>query len=140
MAHSNAIGSGMSNIFDKSQTFLQQSIEPLVQAHPGLSGIHTLVDGLDAFAARMLLAQSAERSLDVQYYIWHDDMTGRMLFDALRAAADRGVCVRLLLDDNNTVGLDATLAALDAHPNIEVRLFNAFKHRRARWLGYLTEF
>ena len=121
-------------------TFLEQSIGPLVQAHPGLSGIHTLADGLDAFAARMRLAQSAERSLDVQYYIWHDDMTGRMLFDALRAAADRGVRVRLLLDDNNTVGLDPTLAALDVHPNIEVRLFNPFKHRRARWLGYLTEF
>ncbi len=121
-------------------TFLQRAVEPLVQAHPGRSGIHTLDDGLDAFAARMRLAQSAERSLDVQYYIWHGDMTGRMLFDALRAAADRGVRVRLLLDDNNTVGLDETIAALDAHPLIEVRLFNAFTHRRARWLGYLTEF
>ena len=70
-----------------------------------------------------------QRSLDVQYYIWRNDITGVLLFDALRAAAERGVRVRLLLDDNNTSGLDATLALLDAHPNIEVRLFNPFAMR-----------
>jgi putative cardiolipin synthase len=80
----------------------------------------------------------AERTLDLQYYIWEKDMTGTLLFDALRAAADRGVRVRLLLDDNNTSGLDPTLAALDAHPNIEVRLFNPFVIRRAR-IGYVTD-
>src|SRR3989449_2744054 len=63
-----------------------------------------------------------------------------MLFAALRRAADRGVQVRLLLDDNNTAGLDPVLAALDAHPNIAVRLFNPFRVRRWRLLGYLTDF
>ena len=88
----------------------------------------------------MLLADAAERTLDVRYYIWHNDMSGSMLFAALRRAAGRGVRVRLLLDDNNTTGLDDVLAALAAHPNIEVRLFNPFRFRRWRLLGYLTDF
>ena len=74
----------------------------------------------------MMLARAAERSLDVQYYIWRGDMTGMMLLEALHEAADRGVRVRLLLDDNGTSGLDRELAALDGHPNIEVRLYNPF--------------
>jgi putative cardiolipin synthase len=125
---------------DTDATRLGRSITPRVAAHPGRSGIFALRDARDAFAARALLAQAAERSLDVQYYIWRRDITGTLLFEALRAAADRGVRVRLLLDDNNTSGLDATLAALDAHPNIEVRLFNPFFVRKPRVLGYLTDF
>lgn len=111
-----------------------------MQAHPDRSGIVALPDGHDAFAARALLADAAEDTLDVRYYIWHNDMSGTMLFAALRRAADRGVRVRLLLDDNNTAGLDDVLATLDAHTNIEVRLFNAFKLRRWRLLEYLTDF
>jgi putative cardiolipin synthase len=87
-----------------------------------------------------VLAHSAQRSLDVQYYIWHNDITGALMFGAMRAAADRGVRVRLLLDDNGTEGLDDTLALLDAHPNIEVRLYNPFVFRGVRILGYLTDF
>ena len=125
---------------DTAGTRLGRVIAPLAAAHPGQSGIHPLLDARDAFAARVHLAQAAERSLDVQYYIWHRDMTGTLLFDALRAAAERGVRVRLLLDDNNTGGLDATLAALDSHPGIEVRLFNPLALRSWRWLNYLTDF
>src|SRR6185312_10447800 len=121
-------------------TRLDRSVAPLVQAHPGLSGILALPDGRDAFAARVLMSDAAERTLDARYYIWHDDLSGGLLFAALRRAADRGVRVRLLLDDNNTVGLDSLLAALNAHPNIEVRLFNPFRFRRWRILGYLTDF
>ncbi|MEO5733962.1 MAG: phospholipase D family protein [Rubrivivax sp.] len=88
----------------------------------------------------MLLAEAAERSLDVQYYTWHDDLTGTLLMHALKQAADRGVRVRLLLDDNNTAGLDPGLAALDSHANIQVRLFNPFMQRDWRWLGFLTDF
>ncbi|VXB56999.1 phospholipase D family protein [Massilia sp. 9I] len=121
-------------------TPLGQAIAPLAAAHPGRSGVHPLVDGRDAFAARVLLTHSAQRSLDVQYYIWRDDLTGTLMLDALRSAAARGVRVRLLLDDNNTGGLDPVLAALDRHPNIEVRLFNPFAMRRWRGLGYLTDF
>jgi cardiolipin synthase C len=112
----------------------------MVAAHPGLSGIYTLLDARDAFAARSLLTQTAERTLDIRYYIWRSDVSGTLLLDGLRAAADRGVRVRLLLDDNNTAGLDPLLAALDSHPNIEVRLFNPFVIRSQRWLGYVTDF
>lgn len=124
---------------DTGTTRIGRAVAPLVDAHPGTSGIYPLRDARDAFAARALLAQAAERSLDVQYYIWNEDMTGTLLFEALHAAADRGVRVRLLLDDNNTPGLDPTLAALDAHRHIEVRLFNPFVIRRPR-IGYLTDF
>ena len=125
---------------DTAGTRLGRVITPMAAAHPGQSGIHPLLDARDAFAARVHLAQTAERSLDVQYYIWHKDMTGTLLFDALRAATERGVRVRLLLDDNNTGGLDATLAALGSHPGIEVRLFNPLMARNWRWLNYLTDF
>src|SRR6266704_1328798 len=121
-------------------TRLASACAPLVEAHPGRSGIVALPDGRDAFAARALLADAAERTLDARYYMWHNDMAGSILFSALRRAADRGVQVRLLLDDNNTAGLDPVLAALDAHPNIAVRLFNPFRVRRWRLLGYLTDF
>ncbi|MHA3902447.1 phospholipase D family protein [Castellaniella sp. WN] len=122
------------------ETRLAQSVMPLFRAHAAKSGFVTLSEGRAAFAARVALADAAECSLDVQYYIWHDDMTGLLLFDALWRAAKRGVRVRLLLDDNNTAGLDTIIAGLNAHPNIEVRLFNAFTARRWRALGYLTDF
>ena len=112
----------------------------MVAAHPGLSGIYSLPDARDAFAARELMARAAERTLDIRYYIWRNDVSGTLLSEAVRAAADRGVRVRLLLDDNNTAGLDTLLAALDAHPNIEVRLFNPFVIRAPRWIGYVTDF
>src|SRR3954463_9211302 len=111
---------------DTGGSTLGRSITPLTRAHAGLSGVVPLLSGRDAFAARGRLADAAERSLDIQYYIWHADISGTLLLDALRRAADRGVRVRLLLDDNNTGGFDEALAALDARPNIEVRLFNPF--------------
>ncbi len=127
-------------LVDTDTTRLGRAISSAVAAHPGQSGLYPLPDSRDAFAARMLLARAAERSLDVQYYIWRKDRSGTLLFEALHAAAERGVRVRLLLDDNNTAGLDPTLAALDAHPNIEVRLFNPFVIRKPRLIGYLTDF
>lgn len=132
---------GVSTAFtDTGGTRLGTAVVPLAQAHPALTGIYPLAEGRDAFAARALLAQHAERSLDLQYYIWRNDLTGVLMLDALRAAAARGVRVRLLLDDNNTAGLDPTLLALDRDPNIEVRLFNPFATRKWRGLGYLTDF
>jgi putative cardiolipin synthase len=125
---------------DTGATRLGQALSAGLAAHPGKSGVYALADGRNAFAARVLLARAAERTMDVQYYIWHKDMTGTLLFAALRQAADRGVRVRLLLDDQGTSGLDTVLSALDAHPNIEVRLFNPFVIRSMRALGYLTDF
>ena len=123
-----------------AQTVLGQALAPLQQQHPGLSGIHPLADAHDAFVARALLARAAQRTLDVQYYIWRDDITGHLLLNEILLAADRCVRVRLLLDDGGTSGLDALLAALDQHPQIEVRLFNPFAWRTPKYLGYLTEF
>lgn len=129
-----------SRLTDTADTRLGRGITPMARAHPGLSGVLPLTIGSEAFAARVALAEAAERSLDVQYYIWHGDMSGTLLFEALHRAADRGVRVRLLLDDNNTGGLDTLLATLDTHPMIEVRLFNPFPHRQWRWLGYISDF
>jgi putative cardiolipin synthase len=108
--------------------------------HAGQSGLHLLADAHDAFAARMLLAAKAESTLDLQYYIWHGDRTGTLLLEAAHRAAERGVRVRLLLDDNGISGLDTVLAALDRHPNVEVRLFNPFRIRFPKAIGFLLDF
>lgn len=121
-------------------TWLDSTTLPLTNAHPGLSGLIALPDAHQAFAARMVLAESAERTLDVQYYIWHQDVTGTLLLNALHDAADRGVRVRLLLDDNGVPGMDELLAALDTHPNMTIRLFNPFALRKPKMLGFLAGF
>ena len=125
---------------DTQATRLGRATEALVRAHPGEAGMLALADGREAFAARVRLAEAAERSIDVQTYIFHGDDTGTLMFDRLREAADRGVRVRLLLDDNNTVGLDPVIAMLTRHANIEVRLFNPFASRGFRLGDYLTDF
>ena len=125
---------------DTATTRLGRAMVPDVAAHAGRSGIYPLPSPTDAFAARAFLAQAADRTLDVQYYIWHDDETGTLLFEALFRAAERGARVRLLLDDMDTSGQDERLAALDAHPNVEVRLYNPFPNRRLRSLDFVTDF
>ncbi len=122
-------------------TMLGQTMSPLLRSHADQSGIMPLVDAYSAFAARILLANSAQKTLDVQYYIWRNDNTGILLLHALHQAAERGVRVRLLIDDNGiNSSMDARLAALDSHPQIEVRLFNPFPFRTFKRLGYLTDF
>jgi putative cardiolipin synthase len=125
---------------DTSETRLGRALAGAVAANPGKSGVHDLSDPHDAFAARGLLCNAAERSIDTQYYIWHGDQTGELLFGALWRAAQRGVRVRLLLDDNGARGLDTEIAVLDADPNIEVRLYNPFPRRSAKALGFVTDF
>ena len=119
---------------------LAKVVSTLRTNRDNLTGIYPLSDSHDSFAARASLIQAAEHTLDLQYYIWHNDASGQLLARALMQAADRGVKVRLLLDDNNTNGLDALMLRLDAHPNIQVRLFNPFVNRKFRFVGYLTEF
>lgn len=124
-----------------ADTYFAKVLTALEQEHgTEKSGIYPLIEADEAFAARMLLAKYAQRSLDVQYYIWRQDMTGTMLFEALHEAAERGVRVRLLLDDNNTSAAEPILLALNSHENIEVRLFNPFMVRAPRWWGFLTDF
>jgi len=112
-------------------TSLSRMLAPYEQAHPGESGFRLLENGREAFIARIALADGAERTIDAQYYICDPDAAGSYFFQRLIAAADRGVRVRLLLDDNN-LSDDREMATLCAHPNIEVRVFNPFKFR-ARW-------
>ena len=125
---------------DTGDTRLGRAHAAASSRHPGLTGILPLPDARDSFAARVLLIRLAERSLDLQYYIWLKDTSGRILLNEVQKAADRGVRVRLLLDDNGTSGLDRELAALDCHPDIEVRLFNPFTIRRPKAIGYAMDF
>lgn len=119
------------------QTALDREIETILARHPrGMTGTLLVPDGVDAFAARALSARQAGRSLDLMYYIWHDDLTGRLLGREAWLAAQRGVRVRLLLDDINATGKDSALLALEAHPNIEVRLYNPFRNRSGAGRAY----
>lgn len=124
---------------DTASTELGQDLQPLLDAHPDRSGFRTLLEGEEAFAARLRAIEAAQRSIDAQYYIWHDDLTGRVLHNRLLVAADRGVRVRLLLDDLDTAGKDEMLRLIDAHPNIEIRLFNPFANRDTRAGDFLGD-
>ena len=128
-----------STLEDTSGTFLAKRLQPRLERHPELSGFHVLGDGTDAFAARIGLIDLAEASIDTQYYIWHDDLTGKVMYNRLLAAADRGVRVRILLDDMDTAGKEQMLHAVDAHPKIEVRLFNPFANRNRRAVDFATD-
>ena len=116
-----------------ADTILDRELAPLLEREAGRTGVLILDDGLEAFAARAISARKAGRSLDLQYYIWKDDLTGWLLARELHAAAERGVRVRLLLDDLNAHGLDPQWLALDAHPGIEIRLYNPFRNREGAW-------
>jgi cardiolipin synthase C len=109
--------------------------------HPGLSGFSLIQQGGPAFMARLAMTDLAEATLDGQYYIWDGDTTGQILADRLLRAADRGVRVRLLIDDNYlTEARDFRIAALDAHPKVEIRFFNPVRNRRWRTMSFLAEF
>ena len=116
-----------------AQTVIDRELARLQASHPDQSGVAFLADGLDAYAARAVITAHAGRSLDLQYYIWHDDLIGHLMAQSLYQAAERGVRVRLLLDDMNARDKDALLMALDEHPNIEIRLYNPFRNRTGPW-------
>lgn len=119
---------------------LGKLLAPLAARHHGRTGVQPIDDARLAFAARVLLARRATRSLDLQYYIWRGDISGRLLLEELIRAAERGVRIRLLVDDNGTAGLDAELVALDRHANAEVRLFNPYMLRWPRFINYAFDF
>jgi putative cardiolipin synthase len=107
----------------------------------GTSGVAMLAGGEDALVARLALADLAGRSIDIQTYIWDLDTAGRLAMARLLAAADRGVRIRLLLDDTTTIGGERSFAALDQHPNVEVRFFNPFRTRSGgTWAERSLEF
>jgi putative cardiolipin synthase len=125
---------------DHESTPIGRRVAEIAAQHPGNSAFQIIRYGRPAFTARVALADLAQRTLDVQYFLWETDATGRNLVDHLIRAADRSVRVRILIDDFNLKDLDATIAALDAHPNIEVRLFNPFALRGSHLIGFLTDF
>jgi putative cardiolipin synthase len=125
---------------DTAETRIGRALAPALAANPGRTGVYAVPAAHEAFGTRVLLAAAAERSLDLQYYIWHADPVGYLLFEAVWNAAERGVRMRLLLDDAPTDGMDWVIAALDSHTRIEVRLYNPLVYRNARLANFLTDF
>ncbi len=122
-------------------TTLGRALSGLALGHPGESGFHLLEFGPEALAARLALVDAAERTIDIQYYIFDDDQTGDLLTLHLLQAADRGVRVRLLLDDFN-LRHAAKLSTLSSVPNFSVRVYNPVHYhpRWALWLEYAFDF
>ena len=127
-------GSGYSKtpssaLADPEDTRLGAQFDAVARRQGGDSGYRILSVGVDGFLARAQMINAAERTLDLQYFIFRGDETGRLLTDALLRAADRGVRVRVLVDDGDTVAGDEQIIALDGHPNVEIRVFNPFAYR-----------
>ena len=128
--------------YQAEKTALGRLAHSATLRHPAESGFLILDTGRQAFLQRAALIEAAERSIDAQYYIWNSDRTGGYLARRLLLAADRGVRVRLLLDDINIGGRDAVIAALDRHPNIDIRIYNPMAARAGigKWLGFIGDF
>ena len=120
-------------------TDLVAAISEQNEIHPDLSGYHPIVTGANAFASRSILTSMATRNIDAQYYIWHDDQAGQLMLKDLWDAAERGVIVRLLLDDfNNNAKFDQHLLRFSSHPNIAVRIINPLMYRKFQTLNFVT--
>ena len=124
---------------DTAQTTLAQIIQPLQEQHPDLTWYLVLFEPLEALATRLSLIDKAEKRLDLQYYIWDNDKVGSLALHALIRAADRGVKIRLLIDDNNAKSTEGIFLALAQHPNIEVKLFNPYRFRKYRALDMILD-
>ena len=111
-------------------------------SRPPDSGVYLLDTGAEALAARAAMIEAASCAIDAQYYIWNSDASGRYLGSRLLAAADRGVRVRLLLDDINVGDREGVLSALAAHRNVEVQIYNPFAWRRGlrKIFDFLSDF
>jgi len=123
-----------------ADTSLGRDVARWLQAHDGLSGFYPLSQGMDALGVRFQLAERAEKSIDLQYFLMKNDTAGAVLIKSLLKAADRGVRVRLLLDDIFTKAPDRTLLLLNQHANIEVRVFNPISRSGFSGLNFLTSF
>jgi putative cardiolipin synthase len=124
---------------DYTSTTMGQRWAAREAEHPGESAFALLRYGRDAFSIRIAMIDQAEKTIDLQVYIWQPDETGRILAERLIQAADRGVRVRLLVDDMGLGGTDEGVASMDAHPNIEIRIFNPFAHRTFSNLDFLVD-
>ncbi len=125
---------------DTGATFLARRVAGLGNPGDGRSGVKLVRDGPEALAVRLAMMDRAERSIDAQYYLLHDDPAGHLFAWHMLMAADRGVRVRLLVDDIDTANYDAMTAALDQHPNMEIRLFNPFRRGVGSNIASVFEF
>lgn len=116
-------------MINPEQTKLGAQLENVTRENEGNSGFYLQSFGADGFLTRMQMINAAERTLDLQYFIFRGDDTGRLLTGALLRAADRGVRVRLLLDDGETIAGDEQITPLSAHRSVEIRVFNPFRYR-----------
>lgn len=119
---------------DKNQQTTQHEIQQYLNEKK--TAFLILDDAFLSIAARIYLISQAKTHLDLQYYIWKNDEVGQLMLAELLKAADRGVKVRLLIDDQNGTQLDDALTSLITHPNFEVKLFNPYKYRHFRALDY----
>jgi len=110
-------------------TRLGQQFASAAHEHGQYSAFRIINAGVDGFQLRMQMIDAAQRALDLQYYIFRGDETGRMLTDGLQRAADRGVRIRVLVDDGDTVAGDEQLLRLLTYPSVEVRIFNPSSYR-----------
>lgn len=113
-------------IDNPGQTDLGRRFAAQLSSTPGMSGVRLLASGQEAFLARAALAEAAQRTLDLQYYVVAEDATSTLLLYRALLAAQRGVRVRLLIDDLDVGDRDSHLATLAAHPNVQLRVFNPF--------------
>ena len=127
-------------ITDTADTRLGKKVSRWVEAHDGLSGFYPLSEGMDSLGARLRLAEQADKTIDLQYFLMKDDTAGIVMANALLKAADRGVRVRFLLDDIFTTAPDRGFLLIDQHPNIEVRLFNPISRSGYSGLNFLGDF
>ena len=139
-ANKNSSQDNNANINPQSNsTDLVAAISEQNEIHPDLSGYHPIVTGANAFASRSILTNMATRNIDAQYYIWHNDQAGQLMLKDLWDAAERGVIVRLLLDDfNNSAKFDQHLLRFASHPNIAVRIINPLMYRKFQTLNFVT--
>ncbi len=122
------------------ETALGRACRKWLDAHPDKTGVYRLNSGLDALGARLGLIERAQKSVDIQSYLIRDDLSGNLIALRLIEAANRGVRVRLLMDDALTEPIDGGLVAINDHPNIEVRVFNPFPRRRSRVVSFIANF
>ena len=108
--------------------------------HDGLSGFYPLRQGMDALGVRLRLAERAEKSIDMQYFLMKLDTAGAVMANALLKSADRGVRVRFLLDDVFTTFPDRSFLLMNQHPNIEIRIFNPVSRRGIYAFNFIGQF
>ena len=123
-----------------ADTVLGSAAQAWLAANNGPCGVYRLQFGIDALCLRIGLIEKAERSIDIQSYLIRDDLSGNLIALKLIEAANRGVRVRLLMDDALTEPIDSGLLSLSDHINIEVRVFNPFPRRRSRLISFIANF